>query len=79
MNKQVYMDYSATTYTKPEVLEEMLPFFTENFGNPSSLYSFSDKTKKAVNLARERVSKALNAEKMRYSLQVVVQKQITGL
>lgn len=79
MNKQVYMDYSATTYTKPEVLEEMLPFFTENFGNPSSLYSFSDKTKKAVNLARERVSKALNAEKMRYSLQVVVQKQTTGL
>ncbi|EPS47252.1 cysteine desulfurase [Clostridium botulinum A1 str. CFSAN002368] len=79
MNKQVYMDYSATTYTKPEVLEEMLPFFTENFGNPSSLYSFSDKTKKAVNLARERVAKALNAEKMRYSLQVVVQKQITGL
>ncbi|NFS07308.1 cysteine desulfurase NifS [Clostridium botulinum] len=63
MNKQVYMDYSATTYTKPEVLEEMLPFFTENFGNPSSLYSFSDKTKKAVNLARERVSKALNTEK----------------
>ncbi|ACA55171.1 cysteine desulfurase NifS [Clostridium botulinum] len=63
MNKQVYMDYAATTYTKPEVLEEMLPFFTENFGNPSSLYSFSDKTKKAVNLARERVSKALNAEK----------------
>ncbi|MBE6056992.1 cysteine desulfurase NifS [Clostridium sp.] len=63
MNKQVYMDYSATTYTKSEVLEEMLPFFTENFGNPSSLYSFSDKTKKAVNLARERVAKALNAEK----------------
>lgn len=63
MNKQVYMDYSATTYTKPEVLEEMLPFFTENFGNPSSLYSFSDKTKKAVNLARERVAKVLNAEK----------------
>ncbi|WP_251860416.1 cysteine desulfurase NifS [Clostridium sp. Marseille-Q2269] len=63
MNKQVYMDYSATTYTKPEVLEEMLPFFTENFGNPSSLYSFSDKTKKAVNIARERVAKALNAEK----------------
>ena len=63
MNKQVYMDYSATTYTKPEVLEEMLPFFTEDFGNPSSLYSFSDKTKKAVNLARERVAKVLNAEK----------------
>lgn len=34
MNKQVYMDYSATTYTKPEVLEEMLPFFTEKFWKP---------------------------------------------
>ncbi|EJO5348034.1 cysteine desulfurase NifS [Clostridium botulinum] len=63
MSKQVYMDHAATTYTKPEVLEEMLPFFTENFGNPSSLYSFSDKTKKAVNLARERVANALNAKK----------------
>ncbi|MCT8976930.1 cysteine desulfurase NifS [Clostridium sp. CX1] len=63
MNKKVYMDYSATTYTKPEVLEEMLPFFTEHFGNPSSLYSMSDVPRKAVNTARERVAKAINAEK----------------
>ena len=62
MNKKVYMDYSATTYTKPEVLEEMLPFFTEHFGNPSSLYSMSDVPRKAVNTARERVAKAINAE-----------------
>lgn len=62
-NKKVYMDYSATTYTKPEVLEEMLPYFTEHFGNPSSLYSMSDVPRKAVNTARERVAKALNAEK----------------
>lgn len=62
-NKKVYMDYSATTYTKPEVLEEMLPYFTEHFGNPSSLYSMSDVPRKAVNTARERVAKAINAEK----------------
>ena len=63
MNKKVYMDYSATTYTKPEVLEEMIPYFTENFGNPSSLYSMSDAPKKAISVARERVAKAINAEK----------------
>lgn len=62
MNKKVYMDYSATTYTKPEVLEEMLPYFTEYFGNPSSFYSMSDATRKAINTARERVAKAINAE-----------------
>mgnify|MGYP001069808475 CR=1 FL=1 len=62
-NKKVYMDYSATTYTKPEVLEEMLPYFTEHFGNPSSLYSMSDVPRKAVNTAREKVAKAINAEK----------------
>lgn len=61
--KRVYMDYAATTYTRSEVLEEMLPYFTEEFGNPSSLYTFSDNTKKAINLARERVAKAINAEK----------------
>jgi cysteine desulfurase len=63
MNKNVYMDYSATTFTKPEVLKEMLPYFTEYFGNPSSLYSMSDAPKKAINTARERVAKAINASK----------------
>ena len=63
MDRKVYMDYAATTFTRPEVLKEMMPYFTEEFGNPSSLYSFSDNTKKAVNLSRERVAKAINAEK----------------
>ncbi len=62
MNKIVYMDNSATTFTKPEVLEEMLPYFTNNFGNPSSMYKMSDITKKAIAVARERVAKAINAE-----------------
>lgn len=63
MNKKIYMDYAATTYTKPEVLKEMIPYFTEKFGNPSSLYSFSDETKSAISTARERVAKAINADK----------------
>lgn len=63
MTKKVYMDYSATTYTKPEVLEEMIPFFTQNFGNPSSLYSLSDINKKALNDSREKVANAINADK----------------
>jgi cysteine desulfurase len=56
------MDYAATTYVKPEVLKEMLPYFTENYGNPSSIYSLSRETKKAIDKARDRVSKAINAE-----------------
>lgn len=60
--RNVYMDYAATTYVKPEVLEEMMPFFTEKFGNPSSFYGISRETKMAIDKARSRVSKALNCE-----------------
>lgn len=62
MNKPIYMDYAATTYTKPEVLEEMIPYFTELYGNPSSVYSISRETKKALDKARMRVAKAINAD-----------------
>lgn len=54
------MDYSATTYVKPEVLEEMMPYFTEKFGNPSSFYGISRETKRAIDTAREKVAKGLN-------------------
>lgn len=62
MNKPVYMDYAATTFTKPEVLEEMIPYFTEFYGNPSSIYSISRETKKAIDKARMRVATALNVD-----------------
>lgn len=62
MNKPVYMDYAATTFTKPEVVEEMIPYFTEFYGNPSSIYSISRETKRAIDKARMRVAKALNAD-----------------
>ena len=58
--KNVYMDYSATTYVKPEVLEEMMPYFTQKFGNPSSFYGISRETKRAIDVAREKVAKGLN-------------------
>ena len=61
MERRVYMDHAATTYTKKEVLEEMLPFFTEKYGNPSSVHSFGREARKAVDLARERTAKAFNA------------------
>ena len=60
--KNVYMDYAATTYVKPEVLEEMMPYFTEKFGNPSSFYGISRETKRAIDASREKVAKALNCK-----------------
>ncbi|MDO4534812.1 MAG: cysteine desulfurase NifS [Clostridium perfringens] len=62
MENTVYMDYAATTYVKPEVLEEMLPYFTQKFGNPSSFYSISRENRMAIDKAREQVAKALNCD-----------------
>ena len=62
MNKKViYLDNAATTKTRPEVVEAMLPYFTEKFGNPSSVYGFASQNKEAVTIAREQIAKALNA------------------
>ncbi|MBM7582284.1 cysteine desulfurase [Caldicoprobacter guelmensis] len=61
MQRRIYMDHAATTYTKQEVLDEMLPYFKEVYGNPSSVHSFGREARKAVDLARERTAAALNA------------------
>ena len=58
----IYLDNAATTKTKPEVVEAMLPYFTEKFGNPSSVYEFAGQNKSAVTQAREIIAKALNAQ-----------------
>ncbi len=60
--KPIYLDHAATTSVKPEVLEAMLPYFTEQYGNPSSIYSLGRENKKAIDDAREKVAKALNAQ-----------------
>lgn len=59
--KRIYMDHAATTYTNKEVLQEMLPFFTDYYGNPSSIHQFGREVKKNIDIARERVAKALGA------------------
>ncbi|MBN2224936.1 MAG: cysteine desulfurase NifS [Deltaproteobacteria bacterium] len=59
--KRIYLDYAATTPADPRVIDEMLPFFTEHFGNPSSVHSFGQETKSAVEAARETVSGLLGA------------------
>lgn len=57
----VYLDNAATTRTAPEVVEAMLPYFTENYGNPSSVYEFSQKSREAITDARETIARALGA------------------
>ena len=60
--RQVYLDYSATTPVKKEVLEEMLPYFSEKFGNPSSLYGIGLSAKTDINKARAKVAHLIGAE-----------------
>ena len=61
MKKLIYLDNAATTKTAPEVVEAMLPYFTEHYGNPSSVYSLAGESKKAVTEAREIIAGALGA------------------
>ena len=61
MMRQVYMDHAATTPVASEVLKEMMPYFTESFGNPSSLYTLGQQNKEVVRAAREKVAEVLNA------------------
>lgn len=59
--RDIYLDYAATTPTHPEVVEEMLPFFNQIYGNPSSIYQLSQRAKGAIEKAREKVADLLNA------------------
>lgn len=61
MKKIIYMDNAATTAVSQEALETMMPFFRENFGNPSTIYSVGRNAKKELEIARERIAKALGA------------------
>ena len=62
MEKKIYLDNAATTRTRPEVVEAMLPYFTELYGNPSSVYEFATQNKKAVDDARAKIAKVIGAE-----------------
>lgn len=60
--RRIYMDNAATTATRPEVLEAMLPYFTQNYGNPSSIHAFGRDARRALENARKQVAAALNCE-----------------
>lgn len=63
MNRKIYIDYAATSYIRQEVLNEMMPYLTEHFGNPSSSHSMSREVKKAIYEAKIRTAKALGANR----------------
>ena len=63
MSKLIYLDNAATTKTAPEVLDAMLPYFSEFYGNPSSIYDFAGKSKEAITKGREQIAEVLGAKK----------------
>jgi len=60
--KRIYFDHNATTYMRREVLDAMMPFFIDRFGNASSLHLFGQEAREAVEEAREKVAKLINSE-----------------
>ena len=62
MKSVIYLDHAATTATRPEALEAMLPYFSEKYGNASSIYGIGTESKKAIDAARETVANALGAK-----------------
>ena len=58
----IYLDHAATTAARPEVVEAMLPYFTEKFGNPSSVYTFSQQNKAVITQCRDVIANSLNAK-----------------
>jgi len=60
--KRVYLDHAATTTTDPEVIKAMLPYFTDRFGNPSSIHTFGQEGKAAIEEVREKIASLLGAK-----------------
>ena len=58
----IYLDHAATTATKPEVVEAMMPYFGEIYGNPSSVYSFSQKSKAVITACRDTLANTIGAK-----------------
>lgn len=63
MEREIYMDYAATTFVKPEVAAAMNPYFSEYFGNPSSIYYISRKNAAVINKSREKIARAINSRR----------------
>ncbi len=63
--KKIYFDFASTTFVRDEVLKSMMPYFKENFGNPSSLHSFGQSALKGVDISREKIKNILKAESLK--------------
>lgn len=62
MNKMIYLDNAATTQTRPEVLDAMEPYYVDYYGNPSTIYEFGEKSKRAIEHARKIIAQSIHAE-----------------
>lgn len=62
MERKIYLDNAATTPARPEVVEAMMPYFTEKYGNPSSIYEFASQNKTIINKVREVIADSLNGK-----------------
>jgi len=74
----IYLDNAATTKVRPEVLKEMLPYYEEYYGNPSSIYYFSASSRDAIDKARQRTARAIKARPSEIFLPAAAVKPITG-
>lgn len=62
MKTKIYLDNAATTRTAQEVVDAMIPYFTENYGNPSSIYELGQRSKEAITTAREQIAEVIGAK-----------------
>ena len=62
MATTIYLDNAATTKTTPEVVKEMIPYFTENYGNPSAIYEIAGRSKEAIEEGRKKIAHVIGAE-----------------
>lgn len=62
MKTKIYLDNAATTRTAKEVVDAMIPYFTENYGNPSSIYELGQRSKEAITTAREQIAEVIGAK-----------------